>query len=372
MQEEHINLNKLVSLTFDENPEVRKEAAKELSKHDDPAALFALVELSYDKEPTVREVAQSLLSNKKEDEKDVMSFAELFSRGEKKIEQTQKDRVLDPITQIFERRLGKERADIVKKMMMPSIEKMYQKAGQSHKKEGEGKVMQEFLTSYLEVISDLDHLGGNDGEVLESVPHDVSITASELVGGIGELGSNEKSDVLSGEISVLENEHIEEIKEENHIEKLPDTFFKKAYEIMMLSGGDDDIMKKEMSRMIDDASREITLAFNLAKKKFKETKITNITKITDGMRNINTDSLSIVKIENKEYQKSKKALAVYTRVVVNDEEGNEGVLYLFDDKGKHLKPEMKLKVQKGIAKSFKFSAETVLILSKKSNLYIVL
>ncbi len=370
MQEEHVNLNKLVSLTFDEDPEVRKEAARSLAKTGDPAALFALVELSYDKEPSVREVAKDLLANKKEDEQDVMSFAELFSRGEKKEPKSRKEKVLDPITQIFERRLGKEKADIVKQKMMPSIEKMYQKAQQTHKKEGERKVMQEFLTNYLEVISDLDQVGSH-GEILESASVEVTLPQAEIT-GLDEVGSNEQLDQISTEIATLETEKIEEIKEENEIEILPDTFFKKAYEVMMLSGGDDQVMRKEMGRMIDDAKREITLAFNLAKKKFKETKITDITKIKDRMRNINTDPLIVLSVESKEYQKSKKVNAFYTRIVVNDEEGNEGVIYLFDDRGINIRQGMKIKIERALAKTFKFSNETALTLGKKSNIYIVL
>jgi len=179
-------------------------------------------------------------------------------------------------------------------------------------------------------------------------------------------------DQISSEIENIESEQIEEIKEHNEIENLPDTFFKKAYEVMMLSGGDDRIMRTEMKRMIDTANREITLAFNLAKKKFKETKITHITNIRDKMRNINTDPLTVKSVENMEYQKSKKVKAVVTRVVVNDDEGDEGVLYLFEDRGITLQPGMKIKLEKAIAKSFKFSGETALALGKKTNVYIVL
>lgn len=90
------------------------------------------------------------------------------------------------------------------------------------------------------------------------------------------------------------------------------------------------------------------------------------------MRNINTDPLLVRSVENMEYQKTKKIKAIVTRILVNDDEGNEGVVYLFEDRGIALQPGMKIKVQRALAKTFKFSGETALTLGKKSNIYIVL
>jgi hypothetical protein len=383
MQAAPMNINKLVSLTFDENPEVRKKAAASLAVHDDPASLFALVELSYDKDPSVREVALTLLEKKKKNEPELMSFAKIFSRGEKKskdegeVPTESKEKVLAPITKLFEKRLGKERAELVKEKMMPTIEKIYLKSKESGKEKGGRKVMQEFLTSYLEVISDLDQVGGEGTEAIITEPvaeaaEKPSEEEAELAQELEEVGMQADTDKVSSEIANLEQDEIEEIKEREEIQNLPDTFFKKAYEIMMLSGGDDRIMHREMKHMLTVAKREITLAFNLAKKKFKETKITNITKIKDKMRNINTDPLLVKSVENMEYQRTKKFKAVLTRVVVNDDEGNEGVIYLFEDRGIRLEPGMRIQIQRGLAKTFQFSGETALTLGKKSNVYIVL
>ena len=127
------NIHKLVSLTFDEDPKIRIGAATSLSKSDDPAAVFALMELSYDKDIEVKELAQKLLQEKKSSEQEVMSFAELFSSRQIQDDfgsaesLTTKEKVLYPITQLFEKKLGKERADAVKKKMMPTIEKIYLK-----------------------------------------------------------------------------------------------------------------------------------------------------------------------------------------------------------------------------------------------------
>ncbi len=394
MENAAVNINKLVSLTFDENPEVRKEAAKALGALDDPAAVFALVELTYDKEPSVRETAQQFLEKKRQTEPELMSFASIFSSGAKKeeapaagepSEADAKEKMLRPITQIFERRLGKEKAEVARSKLMPSIEKVYQKAHQQQgkkKNDDNGrKVMQEFLTNYLEVMSDLDRIGGGPAQPLhhedEPAPVPEPPQAQEQPqhpdeAPLDEVGKPPELDKASLELADLELAEIEEMKEREEIEHLPDTFFKKAYEAMMLSNGDEDIMRSEMNRMIEDARREIGLAFRLAKKRFKEQKITNITKIRNGMRNINTDILIIRSADSAEYQKTKKQKGIYTRVLVNDETGNEGVVYLFEERGTALKSGMRIKVVGGQAKTFDFAGETALTVGKKGNVYIVL
>ncbi|MFN7991730.1 MAG: HEAT repeat domain-containing protein [Candidatus Micrarchaeia archaeon] len=388
MEQASVNINKLVSLTFDEKPEVRKDAARALGQIDDPAAVFALVELTYDKDPSVRDVAQQFLEKKRQTEPELMSFANIFSDGKKEEETAQqqtdaKEKMLRPITQIFEKRLGKEKAEMAKSKLMPSIEKVYLKASQQagtvkKKHEENRKVMQEFLTNYLEVMSDLDSIGNGQtpGPSLSEVPpaasggppreEHVAVHELETVGKPAEL------DKVSSEIADLELQELEEMKEREEIGHLPDTFFKKAYEAMMLSNGDEDIMRQEMNRMIEDARREIGLAFRLAKKRFKEQKITNITKIKDGMRNINTDLLIVKSADNSEYQKTKKQKGTYTRLIVNDETGNEGVVYLFEERGVGIKPGMRIKVVLGQAKTFDFSGETALSIGKKGHVYVVL
>jgi truncated hemoglobin YjbI len=396
MEQAAVNINKLVSLTFDEKPEVRKEAARALGQIDDPAAVFALVELTYDKDPTVRDVANEFLEKKKQTEPELMSFATIFQTSAPKKEEKEeapsdaKEKMLRPITQIFEKRLGKEKAEMARSKLMPTIEKVYQKAHQqqSKKKHDESgrKVMQEFLTSYLEVMSDLDRIGDGHGspaaqqqefvQEAKAAAAEAAMAVQEHAPGLGgeleEVGKGAEADKLSLEASSLELQEMEEIKEREEIEHLPDTFFKKAYETMMVSGGDESVMRQEMNRMIEQARREIGLAFRLAKKRFKEMKITNITKIKDGMRNINTDLLLVKSVEGIEYMKTKKQKATATRILVNDETGNEGIVYLFDDRGVMVRPGMRIKVIKGLAKAFDFSGETGLTLGKKGNVYIVL
>ncbi len=166
-RKEKEGLQRLVSLTFDEKPAVRKEAAIRLAESNEPAALFALIELSYDKDLSVRETTAQILSRKQSSgDKNAISFADLFNQAASPAEQLislptspeedmKKKQLLYPIEQIFEKRLGKSRAALVKDRMMSTIEKIYLKAVGSktedaHKRE---KSMQRMLTSYVDVLS---------------------------------------------------------------------------------------------------------------------------------------------------------------------------------------------------------------------------
>jgi hypothetical protein len=409
-----LSLNKLISLTFDESPEVRKQAAVSLGAMDDPGALFALMELSYDKDPSVRDVALNLLEKRKQSESEVMSFAELFSQkadqtpNSSPVTQATKDKVLQPITKIFERHLGKERAEAVRSKMMPTIEKIYMKnvqvgsvkiptgnevpiSADASAEEGR-KVMQEFLTSYLEVISDLDHVGGIPSQtklttVIESDIQRVEkpIPVPETHKPVEILDSNNREIALpSSSLVATEPEKelvdlddykfVTELKEEQGISKLPDTFFKKAYETMMFTDGDEEEMKKEMKHMIKEAEREITQAFKFAKRKFKEINLTNITKIKDGMRNIHTDILLVKSVNKVSYQKTKRESGTIVRLVAEDQNQNQGVIYAFENVPNLdvLREGLKIKVVGATAKSFDQFDETVMVIGKKGNIYIVL
>lgn len=381
------DLNKLISLTFDEDPEVRIKAAAALENIDDPAAVFALIELSYDKEPRVRKRAQESLEKKKKEEKEVLSFAELFSKGaketqEKELPADKKEKLLSPITKMFERHLGKEKAERVKAKMMPTIERIYHSrtapVSEETREEQGRKVIQEFLTGYLEAISDINqenNIDKHEGTHEERVGAEVIETLKkeeDLKIELESIGKPGGIDRISEDLIKIETEEAVESEEEKGIEKLPNTFFKKAYETMMISNGDDDVMRSEMERMLKEAEKDIKLAFRMAKKKFKEKRITNITKIRDGMRNINTELLEVKEVENIEYTKKKKEKAIATRIVVHDENGNEGVIYLFDGRGMPVKPGMKLKVIRGQARTFEFSGETALTIGKKGEVHIVL
>lgn len=353
------NIHKLVSLTFDEDPKVRLAAAVKLANVDDPAAIFALMELSYDKDPEVKKFAHIILDKKKSNEREVMDLAEIFSPPAHAVEgliesmEQKKAKILSPITQLFEKKLGKHRADQVKSKMMPTIEKVYMKSTQHKDTENGKKAIQEFLTSYLDAISDLDSIASDQHRVED----------------IHAFHTEDAEEHQHTDITDIELQERKELKEEEAFETLPNTVFKKAYETMLASNGNEALMRRELKRTLRELEHEAKLAYHLAKHRFKETHVTHISKIKEGMRNVNTELLTVIEVANREY-KNKKEKKTFTRVFVKDENDNEGVIYLFDNRGEWLKEGMSIKIVKGYIKTF--SGETAITISKKGNIYIIL
>ena len=382
------SLNKLISLTFDEDPAVRKRAAQQLALYDDPSAMFALIELSYDKNSEVSGAARSILGEKKKSQPQLLSFADVFSAGaekkeegekkEKKIPETKKEKMLRPIEEIFEKTLGKgEKAERVKSKMMPTIEKIYIKAVQKNGKGGEerGKAVQAMLTKYLDRVAsgpgeevEVEPDGEESEESLEKELSAIGTKEPELRNAGKELEEADAEDSASEPPAEAEAKEPEPQAEDG----LPRTVFKYAYDTMMASEGDEKVLKAALTSMVKKAEEDIKLAFKVAKSRYKTRNITHLTELKSGMRNISTLPLNVKMVEHKEYQRTKKFKDTFTRIVVSDNEGNEGVVYLFSGRGSHVRPGMQIKVEKGYSKAFDFSGETVLTVSNKGKVYIVL
>jgi hypothetical protein len=141
---------------------------------------------------------------------------------------------------------------------------------------------------------------------------------------------------------------------------------------MLASGGDNKLMQKEMKRLTKEAEQDVKLAYNLARDRFKEIKITNLTKIKNGMRNINTELLSVLEVQNITYPKGRNNKENAVRLRVIDEDENEAIVYMFDDRGKWIQKGMDIKITRGFAKTFDFSKETAITVSTKGNIDIIL
>ncbi|GEM_PF-457684 len=379
-------LQKLISLTFDESPEVRKKAAISISKiDDDPGAMFALVELGYDKDPSVRDVANKILDKKKLVKSELMSFSEVFSyKPKEQKEETEavftetKRKIFYPIEQIFEKRLGKEKAEIVKKKMMPTLEKVYMRSRAEPQQKPEvmeterREALQQFLTTYLDAISDFNGPSRPPEQTHleeEELEHVESADSIELLDNVSSTEGERKENIESimQEVDSVREETPEEL-DNKFFNKAPDTLVKRAYEVMMYSGGDQKMMKKEMRRMLRSAVHDIKLAFKLAREKFQEYRIIKLSELREKMRNVTTDTLIVQTVEDVEFKKARSSTFAI-RIVAEDSQGGEGVIYLFEGRGQGVRKGMSIKVEKGYVKVI--NGETALTISSRGNVYIV-
>ncbi|VVB57125.1 HEAT repeats [uncultured archaeon] len=124
-QDESARIDKLVSLTYDSNPEVRRSAARELAKIDDPRAVFALLELGADKDPGVQDMARSSLDHFKGEEKETLvSLEKIFeARQEGKPLPADMAETRQKLMPSLERLFSKNKA--AREKLMPSIEKLF-------------------------------------------------------------------------------------------------------------------------------------------------------------------------------------------------------------------------------------------------------
>ena len=122
-------IDRFVSQSYDESPEVRMQAAEELSKvTDDPRALLALIELSGDKDPSIADRARMAVSNI-HDDGTAMSIEKFFDDEKtSKVEETNeaKEKLMPSIERLFQR-VDPLKAEKLRAKLMPSIEKMFSK-----------------------------------------------------------------------------------------------------------------------------------------------------------------------------------------------------------------------------------------------------
>jgi len=351
-------LEKLISLTFDSNPEVRKKAALELSKVDDPAASLALLELMYDKEKEVAEIARKAIEERKKKEPELVPLTEMFkgvdfSGGKKEKERPTK--VIEPLSKMFEKRLGRERFEKIK----PKLEEAYAKKGK--------KAVQEILETYFKAYREIR---AENGEV-EKVEEVEEITIEEVGSTVGGLEEDLKEIEEMAEIEEIAEEAKEELAKEGlptSGRELEKSVLALAYEAMLLSEGDEKVAKQTAKAIKDFLSKQVDIAFKIAREKFRRKKITLLPEIKEGMRSIYTEPLEVVDIKEIVWKKRGGKKEVFRRVVVKDKEGNEGVIYLTEGRGEKLAKGMLVKVEGGRAKFFKFSGETAIVLGKRGKL----
>ncbi len=398
------DLEKYISLTFDENPEVRKQAAEQLAKIDDPAATVALLDLCYDKDERVRKTAMTILKGRKAETNPSVDIYSLFqsslakNQNDEKKEKTVTEEEQKQEKQDQKHELSKTEEDEILEQVACQLEKLPNQDMRKKTMEKlrkivalkvfkENKVMQEVLTPYLDVVASIDEVGDKEEKATEQPKEQQKLVdelntapdeeESNIIHQIGKHTDIEEIGYVSSEDETKLSKELEEMSEVEEEEQQEEDFKSNSllmmvYETMMLSDGDEKVMKQQKKKIEKRMKEEIELAFKLAKQRFKRRNITNLTEIKDGMKNINTPELEIKKVTVGTYKRTKKKEDVFTRLEVVDEEGNEGVVYILGKKHDFLKPGMRVVVKYGLAKTIPFSGETAITVAKKGDVYLIL
>jgi hypothetical protein len=386
MHNDQKEIAKIISLTFDSNPHVRIGAARKLSDSSDPAALLALLELANDKNKEVSRVANEILEKTKLNKPDMLPLTELFkgvdfSGGAAKSEEIpgidseeeikRKERIIDPIQKAFERSIGKERADQLKPKL---VELAFKHSDKS--------TVQNLLTQLLGFYT-----SGSKEEKKEAkatvaaspIAHieqkaEQKIVPSAIVEQVGFTKEEEpESEEIGKEAELVNVDDMFSEEEKKVIEEGEPSIIKQAYDSMLVSEGDEKLIEHQAETMKKYLGHQVDIAFKLARRKFKEIRLTDITNIRNGMKNITTDILLVKKVEQKQYSRTKSSpREFYTRIIAVDPDGKEGVIYLFEGRGKFMAEGMNIYLEKAKSKTFKFSGETVLTVdSKRGKAYAV-
>jgi len=338
-------IDKLVSLAFDEDPQIRLEVAKRLAqKLEDPRAVLALLELSSDKNKEVQTTAKNILENYNSPDKEAfVSLGKFFEElKEKQIDQEEiqkeKSLMLPQIEKLFTSNKAKEK-------LLPSIDKIFEKTLSKTKKE------KSVLVAQTETI---------EKEIPKIEEHNIKdklhadLQAKEKPAQMEELttrSQNQKQEIneiasipLPQEIKQKIDSPIfsipkieqppEEIEEENQEqESIPVSFleiYKRAYLLAITAGIKASDLNKEKKRLINETKKNIALAFKLALKKAQqEGGIESLSGLKVGMKKINTLPLEVIEVLEVNIEKNKKQIP-YSKLIVSD--GKTSLPFYLDKK----------------------------------------
>jgi hypothetical protein len=391
MEYDQKEVARLISLTFDSNPKVRIATARKLAEINDPGATLAMLELSNDKNKEVVKTANEGLARMRQNKPDMLPMTELFrgvdfSGGRKEepehkpmleAEKEQKEKMLDPLQKEFEKSMGKEKAEQLKP-------KLFELAFMHKDK----STFQNLLTHVMNLYSVQKDEEKPEAKEERQAHHEKP--AQEKQGepkqgaaqeapkkediGIAEAGfaapSADAADLIGREAEDMTKDNLFTEEEKKVMEEGEPSIIRMAYDSMMISD-DEHLIEHQRDTLKKFLDHQVDVAFKLARRNFKEVKLTDISNIKDGWKNITTDYLLVKKVEHRQYDRTKNAREVYTRLTVADPEGKEGIIYLFENRGALIKEGMSIRLEKAKSKTFKFSGETVLTVDKRGKVYAV-
>ncbi len=398
------SIDRLVSLTFDEDPEVRKKAAEALKKIDDPRATFALIELSSDKDDSVKETAGESLE-KVEGEEAYSLLEELFTPQAKEKQKEQKrapiarivsnmdsDRAIrmrDKLMPSLERLFGDdEKAKELKKKLMPSLEKVFEKSiGESEKREKDkekdkykekdeidplAEIEQiQTLPEYREKVREHDEKEKEEKKEKQEKPEkpeEIEEGRKAVEQAMKDEFGLEKLD----EIEILEAAEVEEDEDEEKIASGFDrtyNFYEYAYNIATTPGVKKSQINSEEKKLLTQLKKEVKLAFKLAKARAEGGIVSKLSELGEGMKKLYTGELDVAFVEETEYRRGRRTERL-TRILLEDVSGTYP-LYLFGERGKGIEMGDKVKLENAYVKKFPGTEEVAISVTPKGKVYVI-
>jgi hypothetical protein len=326
------NIDHLVSLTYDSDPEVRKKVARQLGGTTDPRAIFALLELLGDKEQSVQDVARASLANYKEEKEAINSLEKLFAERKER-----------PAT------APREEPTVVKQKLMPTIEKLFSHMGERKAKRVRQKLMPslEKLFAYKEEATDeknpvmaIESIHQHGGELPSSQSATQPTNLEQMMRPKPETpqrtnleeimrprpeprqpepeGDNGGSEIESvderEEEEGVGEEAREEEKEPSHQHAMPD-YYSIAYSLATTPGVKPAQLNNERKRILDNFKKEVDLAFSLAQAKAKDEGLITFAGLKPGMKGLSFCEMTVTAVHEVEFGKKKEH---FCKVILSD------------------------------------------------------
>ncbi len=323
-------IDRLVSLTYDSNAQVRKNAAQALGEIDDPRSIFALLELSSDKEQEIKEIALSCLDRfGKAGEKEAIINLEKIFEARKEIQQmpeglaAARSKLIPSLEKLFS---NKDPA--LKERMMRSILEKYfpssafalARASQS----GQQQVKQAATPPQPREL-EIEHIADEEVPVQAHVQKPPSsLTPAEQGEAAADFPLPESLKLKTAspvsEIEAIMPETQKEFEEEDEAVKLHPSridFYKWAYALAVDPKMTAAKIRSEEKRLISQLKKDVQLAFRLAVMRARVNGIESLSGLKPGMKKITTFPLLVSEKREAAVLQDKKS-APMSRVALTD------------------------------------------------------
>jgi hypothetical protein len=315
------SIDSLVSKAFDSDPSVRLKVAQELSRIDDPRAIFALIELSSDKEEAVKEAAQIGLGQRKDEQEEIVSIGRLMSERKAQpaqpgeapmpspVPKAKRAAMMPAIEKLFAHYEPKKR-EAVKRKLLPSLQKLFG-----------------FRPEELDPLRELDKIGPSKAEALPPVAQAGQReeggpkNAENFPFGKHEEPSEPRHraetlvEVSDDDVEVVSGSEGGDFLEEEQEPAENGKYYSMAYQIASTPGMGKSGLKREQNRIISSLKHEVELAFRLAAARVKEGGMSSLSSLKPGMKGLSFCGMQVAAVSEIAYGARRKP---YARIVLFD------------------------------------------------------